>query len=93
MSPVATVTTAQSSVFETAKQNLNKTITRSIEPTEVLPLLVRADAIAARTPWTRKHVYDLAKRRRIPHYRFEDGSVAFDPIKVKDWLDSHEVAA
>lgn len=62
-------------------------------PAEVLPLLVRANAIAARTPWTPKHVYDLAKRSRIPHYRFEDGSVAFDPLKVKAWLDAHEVAA
>jgi predicted DNA-binding transcriptional regulator AlpA len=56
-------------------------------------MLVRANAIAARTPWTPKHLYDLAKRGRIPHYRFEDGSVAFDPIKVKAWIDAHEVAA
>ncbi len=56
-------------------------------------MLVRADAIAARMPWTTKHLYDLAKRDRIPHYRFEDGSVAFDPIKVLAWLADHEKAA
>lgn len=56
-------------------------------------MLVRADAIAARTPWTTKHLYDLAKRGQIPHYRFEDGSIAFDPLKVKAWIDSHEIAA
>lgn len=56
-------------------------------------MLVRADAIAARTPWTAKHIYDLAKRGQIPHYRFENGSIAFDPNKVKEWFDLHEMAA
>jgi predicted DNA-binding transcriptional regulator AlpA len=59
----------------------------------VLPKLVRADVIAARTPWTRKHIYDLAKRRQIPHYRFPDGSIAFDPIRVGQWFADHEIAA
>lgn len=67
-----------------------KTTTQSAE---ILPQLVRADAIAARTPWTRKHIYDLASRRQIPHHRFPDGSIAFDPIKVRAWIDEHEVAA
>lgn len=50
-------------------------------------MLVQVDAIAARTPCTTIHVYELAKRRRIPHYRFEDGSVLFDPQEVKEWFD------
>ena len=62
-------------------------------PVEGLPLLVDAAAIAPHTPWTRKHIYDLAKRGHIPHYRFPDGSIAFDPIKVGAWLDDHEIAA
>lgn len=54
-------------------------------------MLVRADAIVARTPWTRKHLYDLAKRGRIPHYRI-GGSVLFDPKEVKEWFDNHKAA-
>lgn len=56
------------------------------------PRLVTAAVIAESTGWTRKHIYDLAKRRRIPHYRV-DGSVKFDPVKVMAWLAEHEIAA
>jgi excisionase family DNA binding protein len=57
-----------------------------------LPKLVGAAVIADSFGWSRKHVYDLAQKGQIPHYRFE-GSVRFDPIKVKAWLDDHEIAA
>ena len=58
----------------------------------VLPQLVGAAEIAEMTGWSRKHIYDLAKRGQIPHYRI-GGSIKFDPIKVKAWLDQHEIAA
>lgn len=57
-----------------------------------MPKLVGAAVIAESTGWTRKHVYDLAQKGQIPHYRI-GGSVRFDPIKVKAWLDEHEIAA
>jgi len=41
---------------------------------------------------TKKHIYDLAKRGQIPHYRI-GGSIKFDLVKVKAWLDQHEIAA
>jgi excisionase family DNA binding protein len=56
------------------------------------PRLVAAAVIAELTGWTRKHIYDLAKRGKIPHYRV-GGSVRFDPQKVMGWLAEHEVAA
>ena len=56
------------------------------------PKLVGAAEIAELTGFTRKHIYDLAKRSAIPHYRI-GGSIRFDPVKVKAWLDEHEIAA
>lgn len=56
------------------------------------PKLVGAAVIAELTGWSRKHIYDLAKRGRIPHYRI-GSSVKFDLNKVKAWLDEHEIAA
>jgi excisionase family DNA binding protein len=56
------------------------------------PKLVDAAVIAELIGWSRKHIYDLAKRGRIPHYRV-GSSIKFDLIKVKAWLDDHEVAA
>jgi excisionase family DNA binding protein len=58
----------------------------------VFPHLVGAAEIAVMTGWTRKHIYDLAKRGQIPHYRV-GGSIRFDPTKVMAWLDQHEIAA
>jgi len=55
-----------------------------------LPKLVGAAVIAESLGYSRKHVYALAKMRRIPHARFE-GSVRFDPEKVRKWLDNHNV--
>ena len=55
-----------------------------------LPKLVGAAVIAESLDCSKKHVYALAKMRRIPHTRFE-GSVRFDPEKVKKWLDDHNV--
>jgi excisionase family DNA binding protein len=57
-----------------------------------LPKLVGAAVIAESTGFTRKHVYELAQKGQIPHHRI-GGSVRFDPIKVKAWLDAHEIAA
>ena len=57
-----------------------------------LPKLVGAAVIAESTGWSRKHVYELAQKGQIPHYRI-GGSVRFDPVKVKAWLDEHEIAA
>lgn len=57
-----------------------------------LPKLVGAAVIAESTGWTRKHVYELAQKGQIPHYRI-GGSIRFDPIKVKAWLDELEIAA
>jgi excisionase family DNA binding protein len=42
--------------------------------------------------WSRKHVYDLAQRGEIPHYRI-GSSIRFDLVKVKAWLDEHEMVA
>ncbi len=56
------------------------------------PRLVGAAVVAGLTGWTRKHIYDLAKHGQIPHYRL-GGSVRFDLVKVKAWLDQHEIAA
>jgi excisionase family DNA binding protein len=57
-----------------------------------LPKLVGASVIADSIGWSRKHVYDLAQRGQIPHHRV-GSSVRFDPIKIKAWLDDHEIAA
>jgi excisionase family DNA binding protein len=56
------------------------------------PQLVGAAVVAELTGWTKKHIYDLAKRGQIPHYRI-GGSIRFDLVKVKAWLDQHEIAA
>ena len=56
------------------------------------PRLVGAAVVADLTGWTKKHIYDLAKRGQIPHYRI-GGSIRFDLAKVKAWLDQHEIAA
>jgi excisionase family DNA binding protein len=56
------------------------------------PQLVGAAVVAELTGWTKKHIYDLAKRCQIPHYRI-GGSIKFDLVKVKAWLDQHEIAA
>jgi hypothetical protein len=57
-----------------------------------LPRLVSADVIAEALDCTSKHVYDLAAKGQIPHYRI-NGSIRFDPIKVAIWLTEHEMAA
>jgi len=49
---------------------------------------VIADSIG----WSRKQIYDLAQRGRIPHYRIE-GSVRFKEDEVADWLQQHKIAA
>lgn len=56
------------------------------------PQLVGAAEIAEATGFTKKHIYDLAKRGAIPHYRI-GSSVRFDPVKVMAWLKEHEIAA
>ena len=58
----------------------------------LFPKLVGAADIAEWIGCTGKHIYDLAKRGQIPHYRI-GGSIRFDPEKVKAWLDQHEIAA
>jgi len=57
-----------------------------------LPRLVGAAEIADSIGCSSKHVYDLAKRGLICHYRFE-GSVRFNPQEVAAWLQSHRIAA
>lgn len=57
-----------------------------------LPQLIGAAEVAELAGWSTKHVYDLARKGLIPHYRI-GGSIRFDPIKVKAWLDQHEIAA
>jgi len=57
-----------------------------------LPQLISAAEVAGLTGWSTKHIYDLAQKGLIPHYRI-GGSIKFDPIKVKAWLDQHEIAA
>jgi predicted DNA-binding transcriptional regulator AlpA len=95
MFAVTTVAMAQSWILRLQKQKLQNQQSSNPNqekgPTELLPLLVRAHAIAARTPWTSKHIYDLAKRCRMPHYRI-GGSVLFDPVEVKEWFDQHKAA-
>ncbi len=63
---------------------------KSIAP--CLPKLVGAAVIADSIGWSRKHVYELAQKGQIPHYRFA-GSVRFDLNKIRSWLDDHEIAA
>jgi excisionase family DNA binding protein len=65
---------------------------RSSSKVLLFPKLVGAADIAEWIGCTGKHIYDLAKRGQIPHYRF-GGSIRFDPEKVKAWLDQHEIAA
>ena len=57
-----------------------------------LPKLVGAAIVADSIGWSRKHVYEMAQKGQIPHYRFE-GSVRFDPIEIAEWLESHKIAA
>jgi excisionase family DNA binding protein len=56
-----------------------------------LPHLVGAAIIAESTGYSVKTVYKKAARGRLPHYRFE-GSVRFDPIEIKEWIDTHKAA-
>jgi len=64
---------------------------RTTQPRPVLlPHLVSASVIAEHTGWTCKHIYDLAARCLIPHYRI-NGSIRFDPVKIAIWLAEHEI--
>jgi len=56
------------------------------------PKLVGAAEVAELTGFSGKHIYDLAKRGRIPHYRI-GSSIRFDLVKIRAWLDEHEIAA
>jgi excisionase family DNA binding protein len=60
--------------------------------TTCLPHLVTAAVIAAAIGCTAKHVYDLAKRNQIPHYRI-GASVRFDPHAIGEWLETLRIAA
>ena len=60
--------------------------------TSILPLLVGAAAIADSIDMSVKHIYKLAASGQLPHCRWH-GSVRFDPKKIAEWLESHEVAA
>ena len=60
--------------------------------TTCLPHLVTAAVIAAAIGCTAKHVYDLAKRNQIPHYRI-CASVRFDPQAIAEWLETLRIAA
>jgi excisionase family DNA binding protein len=57
-----------------------------------LPRLVTAAVIAAAIGCTAKHVYDLAKRSQVPHYRI-GSSVRFNPQEIAEWLETMKVAA
>jgi excisionase family DNA binding protein len=57
-----------------------------------LPRLVGAKEIAMALHCTAKHIYDLAKRGQVPHYRI-GASVRFDPIQIAAWLETFKIAA
>jgi len=57
-----------------------------------LPKLVGAAEVAAIIGCTRKHVYDLAQKGRIPHYRI-GGLIRFNPQQIAEWLESFRIAA
>jgi excisionase family DNA binding protein len=60
--------------------------------TPCLAHLVGAAVIAAAIGCTAKHVYDLAKRNQIPHYRI-GALVRFDPQAIAEWLETCQIAA
>jgi predicted DNA-binding transcriptional regulator AlpA len=62
------------------------------QQTSILPHLVGAAAIAVSIDMSVKHIYKLAASGQLPHYRWH-GSVRFDPKKIAQWLESHEIAA
>jgi excisionase family DNA binding protein len=57
-----------------------------------LPKLVGAAEVAEIIGCTRKHVYDLAQKGRIPHYRI-GGLIRFDLQEIAEWLESFKIAA
>jgi excisionase family DNA binding protein len=57
-----------------------------------LPKLVGAAVFAESIGCSCKHVYDLAQKGRIPHYRIGD-LIRFDPHEIAEWLESHKLAA
>jgi excisionase family DNA binding protein len=57
----------------------------------LLPHLVGAAIVAESTGYSVKTVYKKAAHGRMPHYRF-DGSVRFDPIEIKEWIDNQKAA-
>jgi predicted DNA-binding transcriptional regulator AlpA len=56
-----------------------------------LPHLVGAATVADSTGYSVKTVSKKASHGRIPHYRFE-GSVRFDPVEIKEWIDNQKAA-
>lgn len=57
-----------------------------------LPKLVGAAEVAAIIGCTRKHVYDLAQKGQIPHYRI-GGLIRFNLQEIAEWLESFRIAA
>jgi excisionase family DNA binding protein len=94
ISAVERATGAEGPSGDLAERGLHLSTTKKTKNTQPLrfPKLVGAAVIAVMLDCTPKHVYDLAKHGRIPHYRF-GASIRFDPDKVKEWLDEHEIAA
>jgi excisionase family DNA binding protein len=56
-----------------------------------LPKLVGAADVAESLSTSSKHVYELAKKGIIPHYRIQ-GSVRFKISEVTDWIELHKAA-
>jgi excisionase family DNA binding protein len=57
-----------------------------------LPKLVDAAVVADLIGCTRKHVYDLAQKGQIPHYRI-GGLIRFNLQEIVEWIESFKVAA
>ena len=51
-----------------------------------------AEELAAVLSLSRKHVYKLAKKNRIPCFRL-GGAIRFCPETTAQWLESRELAA
>lgn len=60
--------------------------------TNKLPRLIKADEAAEILQLTRRTIYDLVQKRKIPFYRY-DGGIRFDVEDLKEYLEKRRVKA
>ena len=57
--------------------------------------LISESELCKRTGWNRTTVWRLRNRKRspLPHYKFPNRQIRFDPVLVNRWIERHSVGA